>query len=141
VVWNDGLLADSLEASKLSSEPVLLKVTGGEAHAKKKTEFPAKKGLFRKGFLNLPPSVPVPPVLPREVKEVGVVRPSSPSSGCISPCSVERTGFFGFDHNGEIVVWEKEEDDYWDGSPLDWALEGAFGEEALAIRKGKAHMM
>jgi hypothetical protein len=46
-----------------------------------KTEFPAKKGLFRKGFLNLPPSVPGPPVLPREVKEVGVVRPSSPSSG------------------------------------------------------------
>jgi hypothetical protein len=100
-----------------------------------KTEFPAKKGLFRKGFLNLPPSVPGPPVLPREVKEVGVVRPSSPSSGWISPCSVERTGFLGFDHNGEIVVWEKEEDDYWDGSPLDWALEGAFGEEALAIRE------
>jgi hypothetical protein len=135
VVWIDGFLPDSLEASKLSAEPVLLKVTGGEARAKKKTEFPAKKGLFRKGYLNIPPSVPVPPVLPWEVKEVGVVRPSSPSSGCISPCSVERTGFFGFDHNGEIVVWEKEEDDYWDGSPLDWALEGALGEEALAIRE------
>jgi hypothetical protein len=135
VVWNDGLLADSLEASKLSAEPVLLKVTGGEACAKKKTEFPAKKGLFRKGFLNLPPSVPVPPVVLREVKKVGVVRPSSPSSGCFSPCSIERTGFFGFDHNGEIVDWEKEEDDFWDGSPLDWALEGAFGEEALAIRE------
>jgi hypothetical protein len=40
----------------------------------------------------------------------------------------------GFDHNGEIVVWEEEEDDYWDGLPLDWALEGAFGKEALAIR-------
>jgi hypothetical protein len=26
------------------------------------------------------------------------------------------------------------EDDYWDGLPLDWALEGDFGEEALAIR-------
>jgi hypothetical protein len=88
VVWNDGLLADSLEASKLSAEPVLLKVTGGEACAKKKTEFPAKKGLFRKGFLNLPPSVPVPPVVLREVKKVGVVRPSSPSSGCFSPCSI-----------------------------------------------------
>jgi len=33
------------------------------------------------------------------------------------------------------VDWEKEEDDFWDGSPLDWALEGAFGEEALAIRE------
>jgi hypothetical protein len=33
-----------------------------------------------------------------------------------------------------MVVWEEEEDDFWDGSPLDWALEGAFGEEALAIR-------
>jgi hypothetical protein len=135
VVWNDGFLADSLEASKLSAEPVLLKVTSGEARAKKKTEFPAKNGLFRKGFLNLPPSVPVPPVLPREVKEVGVVRPSSPSSGCISPCSVERIGFFGFDHNGEIVVWEKEEDDYWDGSPLDWALEGAFGRRPWQLGK------
>jgi hypothetical protein len=30
-------------------------------------------------------------------------------------------------------VWE-EEDDYWEGLPLDWAMEGAFGEEALAIR-------
>jgi hypothetical protein len=83
----------------------------------------------------------VPPVLPRVVKDVGVVRPSSPPSGCISPCSVEGNGFsqsrnwpVGFDHNGEIVVWEEEEDDYWDGLPLDWALEGAFGEEALAIR-------
>jgi hypothetical protein len=61
----------------------------------------------------------VPPVLPRVVKDVGVVRPSSPPSGCISPCSVEGNGFsqsrnwpVGFDHNGEIVVWEEEEDDY-----------------------------
>jgi len=69
-----------------------------------------------------------------------VVRPFSPPSGCISPCSVEGDRFsqsgnwpVGFDHNGEIVVWEEEEDDYWDGLPLDWALEGDFGEEALAI--------
>jgi hypothetical protein len=40
----------------------------------------------------------------------------------------------GFDHNGEIVVWEEEEDDYWDGLPLDWAMDGDFGEEAMAIR-------
>jgi hypothetical protein len=40
----------------------------------------------------------------------------------------------GFDHNREIVVWEEDEDDYWDGLPLDWAMDGDFGEEALAIR-------
>jgi hypothetical protein len=33
-----------------------------------------------------------------------------------------------------IVVWEEEEDDYWDGLPLDWAMDGDFGEEAMAIR-------
>jgi hypothetical protein len=140
VVWNDGFLSNSLEASKLSAGPALFKDTGGEFHAKKKTETPAKQGLFRKGFLNLPPIVSVPPVLPREVKDVGVAGPSSPSSGYIIPRSVEGNGFsqsrnwpVGFDHNKEIVVWE-EEDDYWEGLPLDWALEGAFGEEALAIR-------
>jgi len=78
--------------------------------------------------------------LPWEVKDVGVAGPSSPPSGCIIPRPVEGNGFsqsqnwpVGFDHNVEIVVWE-EEDDYWEGLPLDWALEGAFGEEALAIR-------
>jgi hypothetical protein len=141
MVWNDGLLSDSLVASKLSAEPVFFKEMGGEFHAKKKTQTPAKQGLFRNGFLNLPLIVSVPPVLPREVKDVGVVGPSSPPSGGIFPCSVEGNGVsqsqnwpVGFDHNGEIVVWEEEEDDNWDGLPLDWALEGAFGEEALAIR-------
>jgi len=140
VVWNDGFLSDSLEASKLSAGPALFKDTGGESHAKKKTETPTKQGLFRRGFLNLPPIVSVPPVLPREVKDVGVAGPSSPPSGCIIPRSVEGNGFsqsrnwlVGFDHNQEIVVWE-EEDDYWEGLPLDWALEGAFGEEASTIR-------
>jgi hypothetical protein len=33
---------------------------------------------------------------------------------------------------GKIVVWE-DDLDCWDGLPLDWALDGAFG-EALAIR-------
>jgi len=84
VLWNDGFLSDSLEASKLSAEPVLFKDTGGEFHAKKKTETPVKKGLFRKGFLNLPPIVSVPPVLPRVVKDVEVVQPSSPPCGCIN---------------------------------------------------------
>jgi len=140
VVWNDGFLSNSLEASKLSAGPALFKDTGGEFHAKKKTETPDKQGLFRKGFLNLPPIAFIPPVSPREVKGVGVAGPSYPPSGCIIPCSVEGNGFsqslnwlVDFDHNGEIVVWE-EEDDYWEGLPLDWALEWAFGEEALAIR-------
>jgi hypothetical protein len=31
------------------------------------------------------------------------------------------------------VVWE-EGVDFWDRLPLDWALNSAFGEEALAIR-------
>jgi hypothetical protein len=66
VLWNGGFLSDSLEALMLSVEPVLF---------------------------NLPPIVFVPHVLPQEVKDVGVTRPSSPPSGCISPCSVEGNGF------------------------------------------------
>jgi hypothetical protein len=31
-------------------------------------------------------------------------------------------------------VWEEAEDDYCDGLPLDWAMDGNFEEEALAIR-------
>jgi hypothetical protein len=37
VVWNDGLLSDSLVASKLFEEPGLFKETGGQFHEKKKT--------------------------------------------------------------------------------------------------------
>jgi hypothetical protein len=138
VKWNDGLLSDSLEASKLSAGLVLNKIMGAGPPAKK-TEPPVKQGLFRKGFLNLPPIVSVPPASPREVNDVVVVGPSSPPKGCIIPPSIEGNGFsqsqnwpVGFDHNKEIVVWE-EEDDYWDGLPLDWASDGAFGEEAMAI--------
>jgi hypothetical protein len=53
-----------------------------------------------------------------------MVGPSSPPRGCLSPFfpySAEGNGFsqsrnwlVGFDHNGEIVVWEEDED-YWDG--------------------------
>jgi hypothetical protein len=118
MLWSDGFLLDSLEASKLSAGLALFKVTGREFHAKKKTETPAKHGLFRKGFLNCPTIVFVPPVLPWEVKNVRVAGPSSPPSGCIIPHFVEENGFsqspnwpVGFDYNEEIVVWE-EEDDY-----------------------------
>jgi len=62
------------------------------------------------------------------------VGPFSPSSGCLNGFSQSRNWPVGFDHNGEIVVWEEEEDDYWDGLPLDWAMDGDYGEEAMAIR-------
>jgi hypothetical protein len=134
-----GLLLVSLEASKLSASLVLNKVMGVVPLAKKKTKPPVKQGLFRKGFLNLPPIVLVPPASSREFNDVVVVGASSPLKGCIMPPFVEGNGFsqscnwlVGFDHNGEIMVWE-EEDDYWDGLPLDWASNGAFGEEAMAI--------
>jgi hypothetical protein len=63
----------------------------------------------------------------------GVVAPPSPSSGCLNDFSQSRNWPVGFDHNREIVVWEEEEDDYWDGLPLDWAMDGDFGEEAMTI--------
>jgi hypothetical protein len=91
------------------------------------------QGLFRKGFLNLPP-ISVPPVALQEVNNGGVVGPSSSSSGCFNGVSQSRNWPVGFDHNREIVVWEEDEDDYWDGLPLDWAMDGDFGEEVLAIR-------
>jgi hypothetical protein len=64
-----------------------------------------------------------------------VVGPSSPPpSGCLNGFSQSRNWPVGFDHNREIVVWEEEKDDYWDGLPLDWVLDGDYGEEAMAIR-------
>jgi hypothetical protein len=93
VKWNDGLLSDSLEASKLFAGLVLNKVTGAELPMKKKTEPPVKYGLFRKGFLNLPLIVSVPPASPWEVNDIAVVRPSCPPKCCIIPPSVEGNGF------------------------------------------------
>jgi hypothetical protein len=142
VKWNDVLLSDSLEAMKMSVGYVDKRVTGVEPPAEKAAKPPAMKksvtpvnqGLFRKGFLDLPPIVSVPPVSPQEVNNGGVVGPSSPSSGCLNGFSQSRNWPVDFDHNGEIVVWEEEEDDYWDGLPLDWAMDEDFGEEAMAIR-------
>jgi len=60
-------------------------------------------------------------------------------SKCNSDLSQSKNWPVGFDHNGELVVW-KEEDEFWDELPLDWALDedfalaGDFGEEAMAIR-------
>jgi hypothetical protein len=92
------------------------------------------QGLFRKGFFNLPLIVSVPLASLQEVNNGGVVGISSPSSGCLNGFSQSRNWPVGFDHNGEIVVLEEEDDDYWDGLSLDWAMDGDFGEEAMAIR-------
>jgi hypothetical protein len=51
VKWNDGLLLDSLEASKMVASFVI-KTTVAELPLMKVAEPPVKKGLFRKGFLN-----------------------------------------------------------------------------------------
>jgi hypothetical protein len=142
VKWNDVLLSDFLEAVKISIGYVDKKVTGVEPPAEKAAKPPAMKksktpvnhGLFRKGFLNLPPIVSVHPASLEEVNNGGVVGPSSPSSGCLNGFSQSRNWPVGFDHNGKIVVWKEEEDDYWDGLPLDWAMDWDFGEEAMAIR-------
>jgi hypothetical protein len=62
-----------------------------------------------------------------------------PTSCHIFPPPVEGNGFsqsqnwpVGFDQNGEIVVWEKD-DEFWDGLPLDWVMDGFHDEESLAI--------
>jgi hypothetical protein len=117
-----------------------------EPPAVKVVKPPVKQGILKKGFLNPRPIVLAPSASPPEVIDVGVVGLSSPPSGCIIPFSVEGNGFsqsknwpVGFHHNGEIMFLE-EEDDFWDGLPLDWALDGDFaldrdfGEEAMSIR-------
>jgi hypothetical protein len=46
--------------------------------------------------------------------------------------SQSRNSPVGFDQNGEIVVWEKD-NDFWEGLPLDWEMNGFQDEESLAI--------
>jgi hypothetical protein len=92
VKWNVVLLSDSLEAMKMSVGYADKRVTGAEPPLKKvakppamkKSETPVNHGLFRKGFLNLPPIVSVPPASPQKVNNGGVVGPSSPSSGYLN---------------------------------------------------------
>jgi len=91
-----------------------------------------------KGFINHRPKVPASLALPRKANVVRMVGPSSPSRGC--PAAVEGNGvsqsrnwLVGFDHNREVVVWE-DINDFWDDLPLDWAMDGDFEEETLAIR-------
>jgi hypothetical protein len=139
VKWNDELFSDSLKAMKMSVGCAVKMVTVAEPPVKKVTKPLAKQGL-RRGFLNPRPKVPVIFTSLQEVVEVRMVGASSPPS-CLSPFShsAEGNGFsqsrnwpVGFDHNGEIVVWEGDED-YWDGLSLDWALDGSFEEEAVDI--------
>jgi len=136
VKWNEGLLADSLAASKtpicsakkeVAAVPPLKNSVGS-----------AKKGFLRKGFLN-PRLAAIAPTASHEAKDVGMIGLHSPLGGRIIPSSVEGNGFsqshewlVGFDLNGELVVWEKD-GDFWDGLPLDWLLDRVQGEESLAI--------
>jgi hypothetical protein len=138
--WNDVLLSDSLKASKMVADLAVYKASVAEPPAKKVVEPPVKEDFLRKGFLNPRPIFPTTSSSPQKVFDGGIVGPSSPPRGCSSSSPVEDNGFsqsrnwpIGFDHNGEIVVWE-EDIDFWDVLPLDWASKGAFGEEALAIR-------
>jgi hypothetical protein len=138
--WNDVLLSDSLKASKMVADLVVNKASVAEAPAKKVAEPPVKKEFLRKGFLNPHPVLPTTSSSPQKVFDGGIVGPSSPPRRCSSSSPVEGNGFsqsqnwpIGFDHNREIVVWE-EDVDFWDFLPLDWASEGAFGEEASTIR-------
>jgi hypothetical protein len=137
VKWNDGLFSEA-EASK-TSVSFVIKESVAESPVKKVAE-PRVKDFLRKGFLNPRPPVLAPPVSPWEVKDVGVVGPPPSPCCCIVPSSVDGNGFsqsqewpVGFYHNWEIMVWD-EDDDLWDGMPLDWAVDGVHGEEFLAIR-------
>jgi hypothetical protein len=137
--WNDVLLSDSLKASKMVADLAVNKVLVVEPPVKKVVE-PPVKDFLRKGFLNPRPVLTTTSSSPQKVVDGGIVGHSSPPRGCSSSSPIEGKGFsqsrnwpIGFDHNGEIVVWE-DDVDFWDVLPLDWALEGAFGEEALAIQ-------
>lgn len=78
--WNDGLLSDSLEASKMTIGFAVNKVMVAEPLAKKVAKLLVKQSLLRKGFLNPRPAVLGSPDSPQEVIDVGVVGPSSPLS-------------------------------------------------------------
>jgi hypothetical protein len=126
VKWNDGLLADSMEASKKTGsfcnkasvvEPYYkedsaappLKSSADTTSNEKKVVSNGKKGFLRKGFFNRRPSVLAPSTnssLPSELalsstpedKEVGIVRDSGITKYQQWPV--------GFDQSEEAVVWE-----------------------------------
>jgi len=152
VKWNDGLLADSMEASKKTGgfcnkasvvEPYSkedsaappLKSSADTTSNEKKVVSNGKKGFLRKGFLNRRPSVLAPSTnssLPSELalsstpedKEVGIVRDSSITKYQQWPV--------GFDQSEEAVVWEQDEES-WDGVPMVWEMDDGLDVESLAI--------
>jgi hypothetical protein len=136
VKWNEGLLADSMATSKTPICSATREVA--TVPPVKNSAGSAKKGFLRKGFLNPRPAA-IAPTASREAKDVGMLGLQSPPGCRIIPSSIEGNGCsqsqewpVGFDLNGELDVWEKE-DDFWDGLPLDWTLDGVHGEESLAI--------
>jgi hypothetical protein len=136
VKWNEGLLADSLAASKTPICSAKKEVAA--VLLVKNSVGSAKKGFLRKGFHN-PRLAAIAPTASREAKDVGMIGLDSPPGCRIIPSSVEGKGFsqsqewpIGFDLNGELVVWDKD-DDFWDGLPLDWTLDGVHGEDSSAI--------
>jgi hypothetical protein len=152
VKWNDGLLADSMEAlkktggfcnkasvvepySKEDSAAPPLKSSEDTTSNEKKVVSNGKKGFLRKGFLNQRSSVLAPSTkssLPSElalsstpeVKEVGVVRDSG--------ITKYQQGPVGFDHSEEALVWEQDEES-WDGVPMVWEMDDGLDVESLAI--------
>jgi hypothetical protein len=152
VKWNDGLLADSMEASKKTGsfcnktsivEPYSkedsaappLKSSADTTSNEKKVVSNGKKGFLRKGFLNRRLSVLAPftnSSLPFELalsstpedKEVGIVRDSGITKYQQWPV--------GFDQSEEAVVWEQDEES-WDGVPMVWEMDDGLDVESLAI--------
>jgi hypothetical protein len=98
--WNDGFLSNSLEASKTAAELPLKKVA----------EPPVKKDFLRKGFLNS--------------------RQSALSWGIGNGFSQTQASTVDFDHNREIVVWEKA---FLERLPMEWMIDEGQGEEFRAL--------
>jgi len=132
------LLSDSLEAAKMFVGYADKRVTVAEPPAEQVAKPPAMKKtetpVNQEGVSQPSPNNFHPPASLQEVNNGGVVGLSSPPSGCLNGFSQSRNWPVGFDYNGEIVAWEEEEGDYWDGLPLNWTMDGDFGEEAMAIR-------
>jgi len=110
-----------------------LKSSASTTSNEKKEMSNGKKGILRKGFINLRPVVLAPSTslsLPSELapsstsedKEVGVVRDNG-----ISP-----QWLVGFNPSGEVMVREQDEE-FWDGVPLDWEMDDGLDVESLAI--------
>lgn len=86
IKWNDELFSDSLKAMKMSASCAIKKVTAADPLVKKVTEPSVKQGLRRR-FLNPRLKVPIIFTLLQKIVEVGIVGPSSPLRGCLSPFS------------------------------------------------------